>query len=69
MLNSKQTRKAIEIIIDQLIVKDTNIELCNFFLYLKKNKMEIIKQLLHDIKLEQVKLKVTKKKQEIKQGI
>lgn len=39
-LNLKQIEKNIEVIIDWLIVKDTNKKLGSFFLYLKKNKVE-----------------------------
>lgn len=65
-LSIKQTREDIEVICDLLMVKDTNRELCNFLLYLKRNKAKVAKQLLHDIILGQVILEVTKKKQEIK---
>ncbi len=44
------------------MVKDTNKKLYNFFLYLKRNKVEIAKQLLYNIKLGQVRLEVIKEK-------
>lgn len=66
--NLKQIGEAIEIITNQLMVRDTNRESYNFLLYFKRNKVEEAKQLLHDIGLKQIKLGVTKEKTRIKIG-
>lgn len=62
MLSLNQIRENIQIIDNWLIVKDTNKKLHNLFLYFKTNKVETAKQLLYNIRLEQTKLKVNKKK-------
>ena len=50
------------------MVRDINEELRNLLLYLKGNKAEAAKQLLHDIELGQTKLGVTKEKSRNKIG-
>lgn len=50
------------------MIKDTNKKLCNFLLYLNRNKAEIIKQLLYNTRLGQIKLEMTKKKKKDKIG-
>lgn len=44
------------------MLRDTNWELCNLFLYFKKNKAKVAKQLLYYTKLRQINLGLTKKK-------
>ncbi len=54
-----------EVITNWLMVRDANGELCNFLLYLKRNKAEAARQQLHDTGLGQTKWGVKKEKQEI----
>lgn len=57
----KQTKEDMKIIIHKLMIRDINKKLYNLLLYLKKNKIKAILQLLYNLKLRQTKLKVTKK--------
>ena len=51
-LSLKLTRDDIKVIINWLIVRNTNGKLCNFLLYIKRNKAEIARQLSYNIELE-----------------
>lgn len=50
------------------MIRDTNKKLCNLLFYFKKNKAKTTKQLVYDIRLEQTKVKLTKKKTRDKIG-
>ena len=50
------------------MIRDANGELCNFFLYLKKNKAEAARQLLYNTRPEQTKWGVMKEKRRDKIG-
>lgn len=67
-LSLKWTGEDIEVINNWLMVRDTNGELRNLLLYLKGNKAEAARQLLHDTGLGQTKLGVTKEKTRDKIG-
>lgn len=61
-LTVKWNTKNMEIIFGWLMIRDINEELCNWFLYLRRNKAKATRQLPTDMKLGETKLKVTKKK-------
>ena len=67
-LSLKWTGEDIKVITNWLMVRDTNGELWNLLLYLKRNKAEAARQLLFDTKIGQNKFGVTKEKPRDKIG-
>lgn len=67
-LSLKWTGEDIKVITNWLMVRDTNGELWNLLLYLKRNKAEAARQLFIHTKIGQNKLGVTKEKTRDKIG-